>query len=61
MGKNQILKAVDDVSFEIQAGKHLVWSENQGVAKTTCGRTCTGLYAKTEWRMYYLKEKMFMH
>ena len=60
MGKNQILKAVDDVSFEIQAGKTLGLVGESGCGKTTCGRTCTGLYAKL-MEKYYLKEKMFMH
>ena len=40
MGKNQILKAVDDVSFEIQAGKTLGLVGESGCGKTTCGRTC---------------------
>lgn len=47
MGKNQILKAVDDVSFEIMRGKTLGLVGESGCGKTTCGRTCTGLYSKT--------------
>lgn len=47
MGKNQILKAVDDVSFEIMKGKTLGLVGESGCGKTTCGRTCTGLYSKT--------------
>ena len=47
MGKNQILKAVDDVAFEIMKGKTLGLVGESGCGKTTCGRTCTGLYSKT--------------
>lgn len=53
MGKNQILKAVDDVSFEIQAGKTLGLVGESGCGKTTCGRTCTGLYAKTDGEVLF--------
>lgn len=47
MGKNQILKAVDDVSFEVKRGQTLGLVGESGCGKTTCGRTCTGLYSKT--------------
>jgi len=47
MGKGQILKAVDDVSFEIMKGKTLGLVGESGCGKTTCGRTCTGLYPRT--------------
>lgn len=47
MGDNQILKAVDDVSFEIYPGKTLGLVGESGCGKTTCGRTCTGLYSRT--------------
>lgn len=47
MGNNQILKAVDDVSFEIYQGKTLGLVGESGCGKTTCGRTCTGLYSRT--------------
>lgn len=53
MGKNEILKAVDDVSFEIQAGKTLGLVGESGCGKTTCGRTCTGLYAKTDGEVLF--------
>lgn len=47
MNKNQILKAVDDVSFEIYQGETLGLVGESGCGKTTCGRTCTGLYSRT--------------
>lgn len=47
MEKTQILKAVDDVSFEIMKGKTLGLVGESGCGKTTCGRTCTGLYPRT--------------
>ena len=47
MEKRQILKAVDDVSFEIMKGKTLGLVGESGCGKTTCGRTCTGLYSRT--------------
>lgn len=47
MGKGQVLKAVDDVSFCIYRGKTLGLVGESGCGKTTCGRTCTGLYSRT--------------
>ena len=47
MSQNQVLKAVDDVSFEIFQGKTLGLVGESGCGKTTCGRTCTGLYSRT--------------
>lgn len=47
MEKKQILKAVDDVSFDIMKGKTLGLVGESGCGKTTCGRTCTGLYSRT--------------
>jgi len=47
MGKKQVLKAVDDVSFCIYKGKTLGLVGESGCGKTTCGRTCTGLYSRS--------------
>ena len=40
MGNNQILKAVDDVSFEIYQGKTLGLVGESGCGKTTCVPGC---------------------
>ena len=53
VGKNAILKAVDDVSFEIYKGETLGMVGESGCGKTTCGRTCIGLYDKTEGTVLY--------
>ena len=47
VGKNQILKAVDDVSFSIREGETLGLVGESGCGKTTCGRTVIGMYDKT--------------
>lgn len=46
-GKNQVLKAVDDVSFSIQRGRTLGLVGESGCGKTTCGRTAMGVYPKS--------------
>lgn len=53
MGNNQILKAVDDVTFEIYQGKTLGLVGESGCGKTTCGRTCTGLYSRTSGKVLF--------
>ena len=53
MGKNATLKAVDDVSFEIYKGETLGMVGESGCGKTTCGRTCIGLYDKTDGTVLY--------
>lgn len=47
LGKNQILKAVDDVSFYIHKGETLGVVGESGCGKTTCGRTIMNLYNPT--------------
>lgn len=47
VGKNQTLKAVDDVSFTIKRGETLGLVGESGCGKTTCGRTVLGLYHAT--------------
>lgn len=42
------LKAVDNVSFSIERGKTLGIVGESGCGKTTCGRTCIGLYKPTD-------------
>ena len=48
VGNHATLKAVDDVSFEIYKGETLGMVGESGCGKTTCGRTCIGLYDKTD-------------
>lgn len=47
VGSKRVLKAVDDVSFCIHSGETLGLVGESGCGKTTCGRTCVGLYRKT--------------
>lgn len=53
VGKNMILKAVDDVSFTINQGETLGMVGESGCGKTTCGRTCISLYPKTSGQVLY--------
>lgn len=53
VGKNATLKAVDDVSFVIYRGETLGMVGESGCGKTTCGRTCIGLYDKTDGKVLY--------
>lgn len=48
-----VLKAVDDVSFQIYEGETLGIVGESGCGKTTCGRTCIGVYDKTEGQVLY--------
>ncbi|GLB60935.1 ABC transporter ATP-binding protein [Cytobacillus sp. NCCP-133] len=53
MGKGQILKAVDDVSFHIQKGETFGIVGESGCGKSTAGRTIIGLYDRTEGEVIY--------
>lgn len=53
VGKGTVLKAVDDVSFVIREGETLGMVGESGCGKTTCGRTCIGIYDKTEGQVLY--------
>ncbi len=53
VGKTGVLKAVDDVSFTIYRGETLGLVGESGCGKTTCGRTCIGLYDKTDGMVLY--------
>ena len=48
-----VLKAVDDVSFQIYEGETLGIVGESGCGKTTCGRTCIGVYDKTDGQVLY--------
>lgn len=47
IGKDKVLKAVDDVSFDINKGETFGLVGESGCGKTTCGRTVLGLYEPT--------------
>ncbi len=53
VGKGLTLKAVDDVSFKIHLGETLGLVGESGCGKTTCGRTCIGIYNKTSGQVSY--------
>lgn len=53
VGRDATLKAVDDVSFEIYKGETLGMVGESGCGKTTCGRTCIGLYDITDGQVLY--------
>lgn len=53
VGKNDVLKAVDGVSFDIYEGETIGLVGESGCGKTTCGRTCTGMYNKTDGSVIY--------
>ncbi|MBZ9607031.1 ATP-binding cassette domain-containing protein [Clostridium estertheticum] len=53
VGKDAVLKAVDDVSFVIREGETIGLVGESGCGKTTCGRTCIGMYNKTSGSVLY--------
>lgn len=53
VGKGLTLKAVDNVTFQIMEGETLGMVGESGCGKTTCGRTCIGLYDKTSGEVRY--------
>lgn len=52
-GKHHVVKAVDDVSFYVSKGETLGIVGESGCGKTTCGRTCMGIYSPTEGEVLY--------
>ena len=53
LDSKHMLKAVDDVSFTIYEGETLGIVGESGCGKTTCGRTCIGVYDKTDGQVLY--------
>lgn len=53
VGKNKVLKAVDDVSLEIFRGETLGLVGESGCGKSTFGRTLIQLYEPTEGKVSY--------
>lgn len=53
VGRNSMLKAVDDVSFNIYKGETLGLVGESGCGKTTCGKTVMGLYEATGGEVIY--------
>jgi oligopeptide transport system ATP-binding protein len=49
----KVVKAVDDVSFEVKLGETLSLVGESGCGKTTCGRTLLSIYQPTAGRVYY--------
>lgn len=52
-GKHNLLKAVDDVSFQIYKGETFGLVGESGCGKTTCGKTCIGMLDKTDGKVLY--------
>ncbi|MCX7884787.1 MAG: ATP-binding cassette domain-containing protein [Caloramator sp.] len=53
ISKQDILKAVDNVSFNIRKGETLGLVGESGCGKTTCGRTVLGLYEATDGEILF--------
>ncbi len=51
--KGRILKAVDQVTFNIRKGETYGMVGESGCGKTTCGRTLVGIYQPTEGQVLY--------
>lgn len=52
-GGRSYLKALDGISFSIYEGETVGLVGESGCGKTTCGRTCLGLYGKTDGQVLY--------
>lgn len=53
VGHKKILKATDDVTFDIYPGETFGLVGESGCGKTTCGRTVIGLYPATGGQIYF--------
>ena len=52
-GHNEVVKALDNVSFDIYEGETVGLVGESGCGKTTCGRIILGLYDKTDGQVLY--------
>lgn len=59
IGKNEVLKAVDDISFVIYKGETLGLVGESGCGKSTLGRTLMKLYEATAGDVYYGKGSIY--
>jgi oligopeptide/dipeptide ABC transporter ATP-binding protein len=57
-GKQEILRAVDGVSFELGRGETLGLVGESGCGKSTCARTLVGLYPPTSGQVLYEGEEI---
>lgn len=53
LGKNEVLKAVDGVSFQINRGETFGIVGESGCGKSTAGRTIIGLYDRTDGEVIF--------
>ncbi|MDF2037763.1 ABC transporter ATP-binding protein [Cytobacillus oceanisediminis] len=58
IGKNEVLKAVDDISFTIFKGETLGLVGESGCGKSTAGRTLMRLYDATDGEVLFQGEKV---
>ncbi len=58
LGKKQLLRAVDHVSFTIQRGETVGLVGESGSGKSTLGRILLGLIAPTEGEVFFEQEKL---
>lgn len=53
IGRNHVVKAVEDVSFDIYKGETFGLVGESGCGKTTCGRTILRIYSPTQGKVVY--------
>ncbi len=53
VGHKEVVKALDNVSFDIYEGETVGLVGESGCGKTTCGRIILGLYDKTDGQVLY--------